>query len=167
MSQACGTLQEAKVIVGGPVGLLHEDAELFRGGVPQVCDWVKAWRACRTPVSFSSAAKFGVTADFLYSSRERLPVSRRAFRSMVLVMSDVIRSRKRCMLAESGSISLSLDDRKAYRLIRFKCQVERPATVESDNWCGSVGGVLRVLYRGGWMLRTHVMLTRTSAYLLS
>ena len=133
----------------GPAALCHEDAELFRGGVPQVADWISAWRACRTPVSFAAAEKFGITADFVYSGRKRIPVSRRAFRSMVLVMSSAFRKRKRSMLSGSGSITLSLDDRNAYRLIRFKCQVERPAHIEPAEWKGAVSGVLCVQYRGG------------------
>ena len=140
---------DAAVVVAGPVGLLHEDAELFRGGVPQVSDWISAWRACRTPVSFAAAEKFGITADFVYNSRKTLPVSRRAFKSMVLVMSSVLRARKRRLLSASRSITLSLDDRKAYRLLRFKCHTERPDTVEPSEWKGSVSGVLMVLHRGG------------------
>ena len=35
--------QEASVIVDGPAAVVHEDAELFRGGIPQVADWISAW----------------------------------------------------------------------------------------------------------------------------
>ena len=116
----------------GPASLIQSDVELFRGGVPQVADWVNAWRACRTPVSFRSAEKFGITADFLYSTRKRSAVSRRAFRSMVLVMSSVLRRRKRDILRGSGAIAVSLDDRAAYRLLRFKCQVSRPPAMDPE-----------------------------------
>jgi len=148
--------QQPAVIVSGPAGLVFEDAKLFRGGVPQVSDWITAWRACQTPVSFSAASKFGITADFIYSSRRGAPVSRKAFASMAKVMSLCLRARKRRLLRASSSIALALDDRGSYRLLRFKCHMVRPASEDPLKWLGSVSGVLMVLHRGGTASTAHL-----------
>ena len=126
------------------------DADLFRGGVPQVPDWLRAWRACRSPISFSAAEKHGITNNFINASRQNSLIRRKAFRSMVRVMMFAIRARKRAHLRTATSICISLDDRGAYRIIRYKC--DRPYTPDiklSDDWIASTSGVLSVLRRGG------------------
>lgn len=45
-----------------PYGLKEQD--LFRGNVPQPEDWLRAWRACRTPSSFRAAMAFFGTVDY-------------------------------------------------------------------------------------------------------
>ena len=150
-SRACLVfcLEDAAVSAVGVAGQVYEDQRLFRGGVPQVGDWLNAWRSCRTPVSFRKAEKFGITANFVHGGRQQLPVSRKAFRSMVKVMSLVLRRRKRKLLRSARSMSLALDDRGSYRLLRFKCDAVRPQDVDPLQWTGSVTGVLMVLHRGG------------------
>ena len=99
---------------------VHEtkDDELFRGGVPQPADWIRPWQACRCPVSYHSAQCQGVVENFIHGSRGRLHVTRRGFAAMVSVMSLVLRDRIRQHLLRAHSITLSLDDRGPFRLIR-------------------------------------------------
>lgn len=49
-----------------------EDQSLFKGNVPQPLDWLRAWRACRTPSSFQAALKYFGTEDFAAGQRPGL-----------------------------------------------------------------------------------------------
>ena len=130
---------------------LSEDSQLFRGGVPQVSDWLRAWRTCRTPTSFKAAEEHGITNNFINSVRQSAPVRRKAFRSMVRIMMFVVRLRKRSALKHAKSICLCLDDRGAYRIVRYKCDVPWPGPDHVDplKWSGCTSGLLSVLRRGG------------------
>lgn len=126
-----------------------DDAELFRGGVPQLGDWVQAWGSCRNPVSFSHAEKQGQVTSFVTGSRGQT-APRKAFAAMVRVMSFVLRLRTRARLRAATAISIGIDDRGAYRLITYRCDTPCPAdhTAVSD-WTGWASGCLGVLRRGG------------------
>ena len=127
------------------------DEELFRGGVPQVADWLRAWRACRSPTSFHAAQQQGVTENFTHGGRQSGGVERRAFRSMVEIMAEVVRADTRSLLRNAKSISIGLDDRGAYRLSRLKCDRQQP-----DGSTEGVCKVLGVLSRGGCAKPGHV-----------
>ena len=124
-----------------------DDDELFRGGVPQPADWVRAWQACRCPVSYRAAQAQGVTENFIHGSRGRKELDRRAFAAMVAVMSLVFRRRILDQLVKAYAITVLLDDRGPFRLLRYKCDAQRPTTAENFN--GSATGCLGVLRRGG------------------
>ncbi len=124
------------------------DREVFRGGVPQVDDWVRAWGACRTPQSFQAAEAHGITENFLKGSR--VPAtSRKAFRAMVRVMACALRERKLRALRLAKAISIAFDDRKAYRFVSFKCSLSEPVLGCSGVQGHVVSGCLAVLRRGG------------------
>ena len=125
------------------------DDELFRGGVPQVADWLRCWRACQTPVSFHSAESNGLTENFIHGGARDKTVSRKAFASMVRVMAMALRRRKLLVLTAASSISLALDDRGAYRLIAFRCDDAGSRGVGVSSTEGFVSGLLGVLRRGG------------------
>jgi hypothetical protein len=80
--------------------------ELFRGGVPQVEDWLRAWRACRTPQSFAAAEANGITDNFIKGSRVA-GANRKAFRAMIRIMALVLRAHKlrRCRLRKASPSS--------------------------------------------------------------
>ena len=48
---------------------LAADQGLFKGNVPQPLDWLRAWRACRTPSSFQGALQYFETEDFAAGHR--------------------------------------------------------------------------------------------------
>jgi hypothetical protein len=96
------------------------DDKLLSGAVPQVEDWVRAWRAARTPQSWQAAAEQLQTEHFLRPMRER-PTGTRPLEHMARTMQEAIRMRKRAAIAEATSISLSFDDRGGFKLLRFRC----------------------------------------------
>jgi hypothetical protein len=98
------------------------DDRLLAGAVPQPPDWLRAWRAARTPVSWRAAAANAETEHFISRLRER-SVQPRAVQRMLLVMREVVRAEKRQWIKDATSISLSFDDRKSYKLILFKCDM--------------------------------------------
>ena len=132
----------------GPEG----DRELFRGGVPQVEDWLRAWRACRTPTSFRAAEANGTTENFIKGSR--VPGARRkAFKSMIRVMVFALRSRKLQALSKAKSCTLLFDDRKDFRIVSYRCCTSEPmeslgSGVQAKKSFVSTGR-LAVLRRGG------------------
>ena len=124
----------------------ESDRDLFRGGVPQVQDWLRAWRVCRTPQSFSAAEAHGITENFIKGSR--IPgVSRKAFAALVRVMCFALRLRKRAALRRAKAISLALDDRGGYRVAVFRSCSE-DGTIST--------GCLAVLRRGGGFSEKHL-----------
>lgn len=124
-----------------------EDEDTFRGAIPQPADWLRAWRACRCPMSYRTAELFGVTESFIQGRRGRPAVSRKAFAAMVEVMALVLRGRLRERLRRAHRITLVLDDRGPYRLIRYKC--DAPCPEGELDWPGGIAGCLGVLRRGG------------------
>ena len=118
--------------------------------MPQLPDWIRAWQACQCPTSYTSAESNGVTENFVHGVRDKA-ASRRAFAQMVKVMAEVLRRRTRKHFSQASAITVMLDDRKAYRLIRYKCDAPRnmlDGPVPPD-WRGAVSGVVGVLRRGG------------------
>ena len=124
------------------------DTALFKGAVPQVADWLRAWRAVRSGQSFLSAENSAGTEAFIRNSRIK-GASRKAVRAMVGVMVRVLRRHKMRQLDAASNIAIALDDRGPIRLVTFKCDADRPATVKKGMWKGSVSGCLGVLKRGG------------------
>lgn len=102
-----------------------EDAELLRGAVPQLPDWLRNFRMVNSPVSFRSAAAASKTEHYIRSIRKG-PVQRRAMAQMVRVMAEALRARKRAWVRSAFSITLSIDDKGPYRLIRFKADAAAP-----------------------------------------
>ena len=91
------------------------------------------------------------TEQYIQPLRKKAP-ERRQIRHLLQVMAEVFRERKREILRAATSISLSLDDRKDYRLLRFRCDCGpslahygRPHTSRP----GVFQGVLGVLRGGG------------------
>ncbi len=115
------------------------DRDIFRGGVPQPADWLRAWRACRTPCSFYAAEAHGITENFINGSRVH-GARRKAFAAMVKVMGLAIRKRKLEALKAADHVSIGLDDRGGFRLLRFRCDSPSGAVVS---------GCLGVMRRGG------------------
>ena len=100
------------------------DDRLLAGSVPQPCDWLRAWRAARTPQSWRAASETLQTEHFIRQCRDR-SVLTRPLEQMAEIMQEVIRLDKREMLRQSKAISLSFDDRKGYKLVRYRAALGR------------------------------------------
>ena len=70
-----------------------------------------------------SAERHSHTDSWCDQLRFQHVVKRRAIRSMAIVMRDVVRAKKREQVKASTCISLSFDDKKAYKLVKFNCDV--------------------------------------------
>ena len=101
----------------------HSDDVLLRGAVPQLQDWVRVWRWTREGDSWASAERHSHTDSWCDQLRFQHVVKRRAIRSMAIVMRDVVRAKKREQVKASTCISLSFDDKEAYKLVKFNCDV--------------------------------------------
>ena len=98
---------------------LGGDEGLLDGAVPQPADWLRAWRGVKSPQSYLAAELHLDTEHYIRSIRAQ-PVRRRAVRSLVATMAEVVRSMKRHWVRHAYSITISLDDKGPMRLIRFK-----------------------------------------------
>ncbi|CAE7220504.1 MPK1 [Symbiodinium sp. CCMP2592] len=117
-----------------PYSIKHQ--HLFSGNVPQPADWLRAWRACRTASSFKGAVKFYSTEDFAAGRNTKLDSV--SLKNMILVMHWAVKSVRKQRLEQATSISLSVDDRKEYRLVRYRCDVP-PRTAKQSAAPGSQG----------------------------
>ena len=106
------------------------DLSLLQGAVPPPEHWLRAWRFVRTPTSFSGAQAILGTEAFLShlrTGRDRQKTTDRAITKSIRCMADVIRARTRAALLAAHSVTIAVDDRGPYRLIRYRCD----ATSES------------------------------------
>ncbi len=107
-----------------------EDEGLLRGAVPSVEDWARAWHAARSPVSWAGSQRALDVEHKLRQVRDR-PVQSRSLQKMARVMMEVIRAQQRQWIRECSCICLSFDDRKGYKLVRFRCDSPAPAAPAS------------------------------------
>ena len=124
-----------------------EDDCLLRGAVPQPPDWLRAWHAARTPQSWKAAAEAGKTEHFIHQIRQRA-VLPRGLQSMVAILREVVRRRKRKWIHDCSSIALSFDDRQGYKLILFRCDVpfdSALAEAQGDPWRSGIVGCFECL----------------------
>ena len=96
------------------------DDSLLSGAVPQPPDWLRAWSAARELDSWSAAARIARTEHFIASIRAK-PVLHRSFQQMILIMREVVRERKRQWIRDCLSISMSFDDWKGVKAVKWKC----------------------------------------------
>ena len=97
----------------------HGDAELLQGAVPLPEDWLRAFRSVRSPEAFAAAEGHMETEHYIRAIRAR-PVQRGSIKSQIGIIAEVIRCVKRRWIQDAYSITISLDDKKPHRLIRFK-----------------------------------------------
>ncbi|CAE7796563.1 unnamed protein product [Symbiodinium sp. CCMP2456] len=94
------------------------DADLLKGAVPQPGDWLGAFRAAQSPVSFLKAEKQCQTAA--YAAIRSSYTKRRQMKQMISVMVEVTRQKKRAAILTAAHISIAIDDRSPYRVVRFR-----------------------------------------------
>jgi hypothetical protein len=134
----CFLAPDAPVVIAVPD---DDDEALTRGHTPQPEHWVRVWAMVKNPTSYSAAARLQATEAFLSGARSPEGVaaaSRKALAAMVCVMAEAIRCEKREILRRSTAVCLSLDDRREYRVIRYRCCVE-PLADESVRAEANVG----------------------------
>ena len=93
-----------------------KDEEIFAGKVPQIKDWSDAWAEVSSSVSFLKQERIA------RKKGERL--KRRQRSAMTSVMAEVIRMDTRKRLREATCITLSVDDSKRRKLIRYRCDLQ-------------------------------------------
>ena len=102
---------------------------LLQGAVPPPEHWLRVWRFVRTPTSFRGAQAILGTDAFLSHLRigaDRQATSRHAISKTVRCMAEVIRGRTRAALLAAHSVTIAVDDRGPYRLIRYRCDAVMP-----------------------------------------
>lgn len=109
----------------------YEDAQLFRGAVPQLPDWLRVWRAARSGVSFHALEALQGTEAFLEAARrpagtewQPRAVARKAAARMVNIMAAVVAEQRLEILQDATCISLATDDRGDYRIVRYQCDAQ-------------------------------------------
>ena len=119
-----------------PLQNTRTDELLLTGAVPQPADWLRAWHASRTPQSWKVAAASADTEHYIARIRGRA-VQSRGLQAMAEIIREVVRRQKRQWLRVCSSIALSFDDRKGYKLVRFRCDVpfDAPlAATQGEPW---------------------------------
>ncbi len=117
--------------------LSAEDMELLQGSVPQPADWLRAWRYLRQGVSFLGAQGLLRTEQFIGQGQAMISCSKQGVQALQEILVECIRMEKREWLRQASAVSLCVDDRGAYTILRFRC----------DSGCSFRGGVLGVTER--------------------
>ena len=97
---------------------LGDDALLAKN-VPQPEDWLRCWRATRTPQSWRAAAQHLETEHYIRPSRTRAVRARPLVR-MAEILREVVRMKKRDLIRQCSAMSISFDDRAGHKLVRFR-----------------------------------------------
>ena len=100
------------------------DAELFKGRVPQLHDWVDANAEIRGGVSFLKIERVAELKGEV--------VHRKARVQQLRIMADCCRGLIRKRFRECESITLSVDDSKRRKVIRYRC--ERAVVILQSNF---------------------------------
>ncbi|CAE6934355.1 unnamed protein product [Symbiodinium natans] len=135
------------------------DTSLLVGAVPQLHDWVRAWRTVRSPISFLKHEK---TEAYVTCKRgDARHLTRTAIKDMVEIMVEVVRETKRRILATADHASISLDDEAPYRVVRYRCARQKIDTDAADSmaapWLADGDGVLSVLRNAGQAPSTEAL----------
>ena len=89
------------------------DEEIFAGKVPQIKDWVDAWADVSSSISFLKQERCAKKKGEYLKGRWR--------RMMLSIIAEAVRTATRKRLREATCITLSVDDSKRRKLIRFRC----------------------------------------------
>jgi hypothetical protein len=92
--------------------------------VPQLEQWLRAWRYVKNPTSLRAAECIQGTEAFLAGNQSAVAVaSRKALAAMYEIMAEAVKEEKREWLRSAVAICIMIDDRDAYRICRFRCIV--------------------------------------------
>ena len=94
-----------------------DDRRLLKGRVPQGQDWLDAWAESTEQVAFHKQARL-VGKKMLSRIQVNL---RRIRREQVRIMAEARREVLRRQFGEAQFISVSMDDRKYQKIVRFRC----------------------------------------------
>ena len=98
-------------------------SRLMQGSVPQLSHWLRTWRCLREATSYRVAEALQSTEEFLAKGRGdpcRNGTTRKAVKSMSRIHEEVIRERKQAELLKASSVTVSVDDRGAFRLVKYR-----------------------------------------------
>ena len=109
-------------------------SRIRHGSLPPPEHWLRVWRFVKTPTSLRGAEAILGTEAFLAHLRTGQGLEetkRKQIKKSILCMAEVIRARTRAALLEAHSITLALDDRGPYRVIRYRCDVIAGCTTQA------------------------------------
>lgn len=97
---------------------------MLRGSVPQCEDWLQVWRGLKSCQSMRQMEAASFTEQFIQSTRAEVrEVSRKAIGSMCHVIRDAVRIFVHQQLHFAEAITLLVDDKAPWRLLRFKASL--------------------------------------------
>jgi hypothetical protein len=99
--------------------LASSDRKLFKGRVPQLQDWVDTWISMTEgqPIRMQQRSQ---------KKRGHIVRSRHCIRKQRRILADVEREKHRKWLRVATSITLSLDEGKYKKVVRFRCDTPVP-----------------------------------------
>ena len=115
------------------------DRDLLKGSVPRPTDWLRMWRYTVEGSSFRSSARITSTEAFLGASTSG---SRQDMKALMQTMVGQIRSQKHVRLKLASFISIMVDDRGAYKVVRYRCDCADGSKLYDE-------GILTVIHKGG------------------
>ena len=108
--------EEVSAAVAEAKSAVFDDAKLLKGRVPQPQDWLSAWAESTENMSFRKQARLESKKQTL-----RYKNTRKIRRKQLQIIAETRREDIKEMLHSATCISLSMDDRKYQKIIRFRC----------------------------------------------
>ena len=100
---------------------LADEAEAWKGMVPQLQAWIDAWAESSTCVSFRKQETISLKKGSLSNGL------RKQRRKMLNIMAEVIRKHMRAEIREATSITLALDGKGCRKVVRYRCDTPSPS----------------------------------------
>ena len=116
------------------------DAALLRGNVPSAAEWRDAWALLSETSSLRKCAR--VRRKQFSTDDTEVERTRKRRRKQLRVMAEVLRMKIRDVLGNATSISLSLDESKYRKIVRYRADVPS-RNVEASDFCNA--GALGIL----------------------
>ena len=100
--------------------LAAADAALFKGNVPSQAEWREAWTVLSECVSLRKAGRMREKEQAGIHTETK---KRKRYRLQQRVMAEVLRRKIRKVLGQATAISLSLDECKGRKIVRFRADL--------------------------------------------
>ena len=96
--------------------VLQEDAILFKGNVPSAAEWSDGWSVLSENLSLRKGGRMFEKKHGLRAANKK----RKLYRKQLVVMAELLRNDIRKTLSQATFISLSLDECKYRKILRFR-----------------------------------------------
>ena len=121
---------------------LEADLQLTKGRVPQPSDWADAWAEATSQMSWLKQERLDTKKQ-----GKNAKCKRQQRTKMCYIMAEVVRIKHRKAIREATSLTLTTDDAKGRKVLRFRCDTPTEP-YQGDGLIGIAGKTLKTSAEG-------------------